>query len=326
MASEINLLPDEQRAQEQRELQHRSADQLSVKYSKPDSVTPPTFKNNAPSKNSKEVTAKSGGWWESILKKSKSVNSPAVTERPTVSPPKIIKSESVTKTVPPVSSSTDTIKTKKQTFSLKVYLSNLWKKVLSKPVGSATEESGAIEVNLIPEETITTPHGSLWVLIGSVMGALIVVAGIFLWLGTQINNYQQQLTVTQDQITNLVEQIVEQKSVIEGIEQTNQQVNLTQQLLDNHIYWTKFFQWLEGVTLPNVYYSGFMGDIAGKFSLSASAKDYTTLAQQLLLLQSNDQIGQVSVSEASRDAEGWVNFNLSFSVKPSLFLKLAVNP
>lgn len=335
MASDINLLPNEQRAREQRELQHRKTDQPSINYSQADSVTPPLTKSTFPKKEVKQSDAEPASWWQGVLKKNKAALSAPVPKKadinpaikinkqpPVPLPPKPDQLQNIPKpSLPPavVSSGSWLGRAKK-------YFNNLGKKVLSKPVGQEAEDSGGIEVNLIPEETTTAPRGLLWLLIGCVMAAVIIVAGVFLWLGMQINKQQQQVAVIQDQIVATAKEIVQQKNVIEGVEVTNKQVELTQGLLDSHIYWTNFFRWLEGVTLPNIYYSGFMGDAVGKFNLSASAKDYTTLAQQLLLLQSNGQVLQVSVSEANRDSEGWVNFNLSFSVKPGLFLKPASNP
>ncbi|MFA6514567.1 MAG: hypothetical protein WCT50_04765 [Patescibacteria group bacterium] len=55
-------------------------------------------------------------------------------------------------------------------------------------------------------------------------------------------------------------------------------------LLNNHIYWTNFFSWLEKNTLSTVSYNGFSGKLDGKYSLNGTASSYADVAWQVKTL------------------------------------------
>jgi hypothetical protein len=71
------------------------------------------------------------------------------------------------------------------------------------------------------------------------------------------------------------------------------------QLLDNHLFLTRLFALLEKNTLTDVYYSNFSFDTSGRVILSATAKDYSTLAQQLVVWQKQKEIKAVDFTQAS---------------------------
>lgn len=70
-------------------------------------------------------------------------------------------------------------------------------------------------------------------------------------------------------------------------------------LLDNHIYWTEFFNYLEDNTLEGVKYSSFTGDLNGKYSLNSVADDYPLVGRQAQRYFSSDLSKDVSVDSAS---------------------------
>jgi Tfp pilus assembly protein PilN len=206
---------------------------------------------------------------------------------------------------------------------------NWWQK-LTERLGSKkvkTDEfvpptpASALEVNLIPQEVVTASWVQLWPLIGAVGGALVVISATYIILGLSVSAKQSALMRLQEQAATTAAQLYAQKDQVEEMSRAAQQVKVVRGLLDNHVYWTKFFDWLEKATLADVYFSGFMGDVAGKFTLTASARDYVTLAQQLVSLQADPNVQQAIVSEASRDSQGWVNFSLTLVVSPPVFVK-----
>lgn len=97
------------------------------------------------------------------------------------------------------------------------------------------------------------------------------------------------------------------------------------QLLDNHIYWTNFFSWLEKNTLNSVKYEGFSGDTSGSYSLSARANDYAEASWQVKAFQSDpltEKVGVLAVSAATKEKEALsssVSFNLDLQVSPEMF-------
>lgn len=175
-----------------------------------------------------------------------------------------------------------------------------------------------LDVNLIPQEAPLHPRANLWPLVGAVLGAAVAVSAAFVGFGLATSQSRAAAQAARDEAAATAERLLGQQQTVEEMTRAVQQVRSVAGLLDGHVYWTRYFAWLESVTLPDVYYSGFMGDVAGTFTLSASARDYVTLAQQLVVLRADPRVLRVSVAEASRDSQGWVNFTMSLAVDPSV--------
>ncbi len=67
-------------------------------------------------------------------------------------------------------------------------------------------------------------------------------------------------------------------------------------LLGKHLYWTKFFGFLEKYTAPNVTYTDFVSGDDGEVILMARGKKYSDAADQLFLFQSTDFISTVDIN------------------------------
>lgn len=129
---------------------------------------------------------------------------------------------------------------------------------------------------------------------------------------------------------------------IKPLEEEAEKIIITQKriaaaagLLNGHIYWTNFFKFLEENTLAEIYYlGGFSGDNKGEYSLSASAKDFRSILEQVNLLRANEYVSDVSVNggnvsvstipgedgkpESERVVQG-VDFTLKIKIKSELF-------
>lgn len=106
------------------------------------------------------------------------------------------------------------------------------------------------------------------------------------------------------------------KSQIEGVNQEikNSEVELAQaliaqkkldsldRLLNRRMYWVTFFQTLGHVTIPDVFYTSFKGDIdSRKVSVPAYTRNYQSLARQLKAWEQQQVIEKVEVESASLD-------------------------
>lgn len=100
-------------------------------------------------------------------------------------------------------------------------------------------------------------------------------------------------------------------------------------LLDNHIYWSSFFNWLEKNTLSTVKYDGFSGNADGIYSLNAKALSYAEVSWQVKAFLNDPLVKKVEVlsvnSSLTKDkvksADTGVNFSLSFELSPDIFKK-----
>ena len=103
-------------------------------------------------------------------------------------------------------------------------------------------------------------------------------------------------------------------------------LSLVNSLLDQHIYWTDFFKFLEENTLADVYYSGFAGDNKGKYNLTANGKDFSIIQAQVERFLSNEYVSEASVSQAGiSTAEkkagetSEIAFGLKLVIDPAIF-------
>lgn len=96
------------------------------------------------------------------------------------------------------------------------------------------------------------------------------------------------------------------------------------QLLDNHVYWTNFFSWLEKKTLSSVYYQGFEGENDGSYNLEAVASSYAEASWQAQALASDPfvlkaEIKEVATVSDSQGAPEGIGFTINLRVDPKIF-------
>ncbi|TSC95595.1 MAG: hypothetical protein Athens101410_469 [Parcubacteria group bacterium Athens1014_10] len=92
-------------------------------------------------------------------------------------------------------------------------------------------------------------------------------------------------------------------------------------LFEKHIYWTKFFDFLEKYTLSDVYYSKFEYSLDNPLELSGIAKNSETLARQVISLRNaSDFIEKLEIKQIDILKEKEVSFVLNIILAPDIFL------
>ena len=178
-------------------------------------------------------------------------------------------------------------------------------------------------VNLIPAGSDLIANKKLYrYFLKRAVYAIILVAVVYAALFVLGQSFAKQ-----DQ--DLSEELAVAESKFKEVQkQNNSLINSTKQLAQlgslfkAHIYWTKFFNALEKLTIPQVYYNDINASLDGQITISATADSYLSVAKQYLAYQNSPQaIKQVSISGLSGGAEdGGVNFSIILQVNPNLFL------
>jgi len=165
-----------------------------------------------------------------------------------------------------------------------------------------------------------------------------VYGGLIIW----DNQKKQDNQGVFDNLDNINNQIVREQPKIDEILAFSDRLSLVSFILDNHIYWSEFFKFLEDYTLKTVYYEEFSGDLSGSYEVKSVAKDFDSIYRQLKLMQMNDQVTSVDTQGAKTAADGSVitkeaskteaieteavsgnkKFIMSLSVDRKIFLKL----
>lgn len=128
------------------------------------------------------------------------------------------------------------------------------------------------------------------------------------------------------ELNTLDSTILSYRTLQTDINTTSDTLTAIQDLLNEHIYWTQWFSFLERQTLSTVYYTNFSGSSSGVMNLEATAPDFSTIAQQLAVFQALPEVQAVEVATATRSgtadattgATGAVNFTISLQVDPAV--------
>ncbi len=129
------------------------------------------------------------------------------------------------------------------------------------------------------------------------------IAVIFLLFGV-MKYYQRQLTVdiqdTENRIADIQEQIDSFAEIQAEANAVNEDLKAIQDVLDQHVYWTPFLEFIEAHTLPTVYYKTMAGSAqTGSFTFDVIALDYAQIDAQVRLFENSPMIESISVTSAS---------------------------
>lgn len=144
--------------------------------------------------------------------------------------------------------------------------------------------------------------------------ALVVGAywGVSLWgekkLATQ-QDFLEHYTSLEDDIKNVKEKAKEALAF-------RNELTVVNNVLDQHIYWSSFFDFLEKYTLENVIYKGgFHGDNQGEYTFNAETTDYDLIEAQVREFLKSPYILEAKVREgAISDIESLEGVGISFSL------------
>lgn len=329
--SEINLLPDELRGKEEKEIKLTGKKSASVDVAMSDPAKEPKIKGVKQKSSRPSLLSR---LFAEPKKEATSMPQLTTAEKITDSdqafhiPERQIKSgaganlemsqKSIKKDQP-----------KKDKRKLNIDILGFFKKKTKKLVNLNAD---ALDVNLIPKDLIKYPEVELpkiYVRSGSVIFItfLVVIAG-YLGITFYQINISRQIKNLEISIASLDEQINSFDTDKQNAVRLQRRIELVRGLLDKHIYWTKFFGLLEKNTIKDVYYTNFSMAGQEKLIISAVGKDYTAVAQQLVAFEeANDFIksAQVDGAAAQIDQDNerliGVGFNITLEFVPNIFLK-----
>ena len=200
--------------------------------------------------------------------------------------------------------------------------------------------SNILSTNLIKGESTLTYHWDKKILILLANAILVVFVvglaygGLLYWEKTgKIANEELD-----KRANNLKRKIDDLKKEAEEINLFNKKIVLANNLLDKHIHWNNFFEFLENNILTDVYLENkFSGGVNGQYIFRAHTKDLKTMLDQVNYLRQSDkrdkilsvEIADIVTSDMA-DASGEikatnekykVSFDLILSVNKNIFYK-----
>src|SRR3989344_332897 len=186
-----------------------------------------------------------------------------------------------------------------------------------------------LDVNLMPEDVAAKIDIAFPKKFGGTITTLLVVglfiAGSYVGLLWYQNRLDQQIEAIEKDIHDLDAKITSAEVRQTEIIDLQERLKLIRELLENHMYWTKFFEMLEQNTIQEVYYTNFSMTGTDRLILSAIGRDFSSAAKQMVVFQnakefiSDVRIDAVSGELDQNDNIVQTNFNIVLTIAPGVF-------
>src|SRR3989344_4888324 len=169
-------------------------------------------------------------------------------------------------------------------------------------------------LQLLPENRkridIKIPGENKFIYIGVVL--------IVLWLYS--NKLANQITANDEQLATMEKQ--RDKKAEQNLITLSKQVDITNQILKNHIYWSVGLSKIESALQNNIQFKSFSGILSEEsFHVRALSDNYTTIAKQLAAFVADDSTKDVTLDGVSALTSGKLDFNAKIKFDKTKFLK-----
>jgi len=179
-------------------------------------------------------------------------------------------------------------------------------------------------LQLLPENRkridVKIPGENRMTYIGIGLIALVLVITGGLWLYS--NNLSKQITEQDAQIANLETQRNNLKDAEQKLTILSKQIGITNQILQNHVYWSKGLSKIESALQTNVQFKSFSA-VLGEQSvrIQAISDSYTTIAKQLAAFVADDSIKDISLDNVNSLTSGKLDFNSKIQFDKTKFVQ-----
>ncbi|MEK7564632.1 MAG: hypothetical protein AAB501_00125 [Patescibacteria group bacterium] len=151
----------------------------------------------------------------------------------------------------------------------------------------------------------------------ALLGLVILITGGFYFWKYRLNNQAKAFNTELQNLTGQRDISLENR-----LKNLNSVLEIFKGVLDEHRYWTQFFEVLEVKTLNSVTFTSLeAGDSDNVINLSGKASSYSVLAGQVKIFEDTPNIISVSSSNIGLSTEGKVNFNLKIIFSKDLIIK-----
>lgn len=190
-----------------------------------------------------------------------------------------------------------------------------------------------LRINLIPQDLVRHPEleitGKVVVLVAVALASCLITFGWYQYVQWRGRDIAQKNNELQAQIDSIKKQVMDYDRERKEVEILIAGLSSMENLLGRHIHWTKVFKLLEQNTVDDVYFSNFAASQSGSLRLSATGKDYISVARQLVAFQKATEFVQsVEINSASasgeKDADGKpmitsAMFDVNIQLQPDVF-------
>jgi len=184
-----------------------------------------------------------------------------------------------------------------------------------------------LDSNLIKEEIISFFDWKRKIIIffSSIVVPCLLLGVIYSGLNYYGNKQEIKGETIYNKSLDLDQKINQKKEGLIEILSFQKRLKVVAVLLNEHIYWNNFFDFLEKHVIDDVYFVNFSGDINGEYGIEAIGKEYKNIVEQVEAFRIDTLIEKAEVKEGriteGKDSDG-VKFNLNLIINPEILKKI----
>lgn len=145
---------------------------------------------------------------------------------------------------------------------------------------------------------------------------LLITGGLYFWK-YQLNNQAKAFNTELQKLTGQRDLSLENR-----LKDLNSVLEIFKGVLDDHRYWTQFFELLEAKTLNSVTFLSLdVDDLDNIVTLSGTAPSYSAMAQQVKIFEDTPNIVSVDSSNIGLSGKGKINFDLKIKFSKDILIK-----
>jgi hypothetical protein len=193
---------------------------------------------------------------------------------------------------------------------------------------------GGLRVSLMPEKEKDPGSGLrrwLLILFAALLLETVAFGGGYLYLANLEANRLEEKNSVEQNLNEVVADIRAAEDEAEEAATFDSRAVVADELLTEHLFWTRFFKYLGTQTKKNVSYLNFAGDYDSRtVSMDAVARTYRDVAEQIVVLRENPVIEEVITASATaqvneKGALDGVAFSLVMTLQPEVWLQQATD-
>jgi hypothetical protein len=195
------------------------------------------------------------------------------------------------------------------------------KRNLSKPTDFASID---LEITLMPEGVSMTKkvvYERVLIVLAIVAFLISVVFVSWSLVNWRCDLARHKVNEIKGEIATTEAKINDYQNMLNNIVLLEKKSERALTLLDNHIYWTRFFAVLEAFTVPDVYYTNFTARTDEKIVLPSVGRNLVAAVQQLAAFYSaTEYIKEADITDLNGNTKE-VNFNTNLVLQSSVLKK-----
>jgi len=134
-----------------------------------------------------------------------------------------------------------------------------------------------------------------------------------------VKNHQSSLRKKIDKLKEQADELKKERDTLrkEGqLADFQSKLTTLSRLVEQHVYWTSIFDFLEKTTLPKVKFNSFNADLDGKsINMDGDTISFTRLAEQMIHFKNNALVKELKLSSLTISEEG-IKFGFKIQLSP----------